>query len=176
MQYFDPWYVKFSFASRIEQLIIEQSQHNPEVKPIGSGELSEALADLNEIKRGVLKGLGDIDLLQICDVIRQFEHDAGYVLLRQTFDRGLARVLSQRHSYMVGAGVDCGDPNAKEQVDEMVRLMFSNPFAQQDARAAQIRPNSQEFLETLRAACKATQKARAASQGGPTVEETKDGA
>jgi hypothetical protein len=139
LQYFDPWYVKFTFASRIEQLIIEQSQHNPEVKPIGSGELSEALADLNEIKRGVLKGLGDTDLLQICDVNRQFRQGAGYVLLGQTFDRCLARVLTQRHDYVVSAGVECGDPNAKEQIDKMVSLMLSNPFAQQNARAAQIR-------------------------------------
>jgi hypothetical protein len=45
--------------------------------------LMEALADLNEIKRGVLKGLGDIELLQICDVQRQFKQRAGYVLLRR---------------------------------------------------------------------------------------------
>jgi hypothetical protein len=106
------------------------------VKPIGSGELSEALADLNEIKRGVLKGLGDIELLQICDVNSQFRQGTGYVLLGQTFDRGLARVLIQRHTYVVGAGVEGDDPNAKERNDDMISLTFSNPFVQQDARAA----------------------------------------
>jgi hypothetical protein len=160
LQYFDPGYVKFVFASRIEQLIIEQSQHNPDVKPIGSGKLSEALADLNEIKRGILKGLGDIELLQICDVQRQFKQCAGYVLLGQTFDRGLARVLTQRHSYHVGAKVVGGDPNQKEQVDKLVSLMFSKPFAQQEARAAQIRPKLLEFRETLIAACKTAHMAR----------------
>jgi hypothetical protein len=59
-----------------------------------------------------------------------------------------------------------GDPNAKERIDEMVSLMFSNPFAQQDARAAQIRPKLLEFLETLTAACEAVQKAREKVQGG----------
>jgi hypothetical protein len=166
LQYFDPWYVKFTFASRIEQLIIEQSQHNPEAKPIGSGELMEALADLNEIKRGVLKGIEDIELLQICDVQRQFKQRAGYVLLGQTFDRGLARVLTQRHQYQVGAGVVVGEPNTEERIAEMVSLMVSNPFKQQEARAAQIRSKLREFLETLIAACEAAQKARAKVQGG----------
>lgn len=160
LQYFDPWYVKFTFSCRIEQLIIEQSQHNPEAMPIGSGELSAALADLNEIKRGVLKGLGDIDLLQICDVSRQFSNPVGFVLLGQTFDKGLAKALNHRHRYIVNSSINYGDPNTNEQIDKTVNLMVSNPFAQQDVRSAQIRPKILEFLDLLSSTCEAVQLAR----------------
>lgn len=154
LRYFDPWYVKFVLSGRIERHIVQQSQHDPEAMPIGSGELMEALANLNDLsKRGILKGLGDIDMLQICDVSRQYQQKKDYVLIGQTLDRGLAEVLSRRHIYSVGAGVEGGDPKRNERIEEMVSLMFSNPFAEQDKRAHSIRLKLVDFLSAVEDAC-----------------------
>lgn len=162
LRYFDPWYVKLVLSGRVEKRIIEQSQHDPQAQPISSGDLPKALAKLNKVnKRGLLIGLGDIDMLQICDVSRQYQHKPGYVLIGQTLDRGLAEVLSQRHVYSVGAGVQGGDPQGSERTKEMVALMFSNPFAEQDERAHRIRPKLAQFLEALAEASHAVQSARA---------------
>lgn len=74
LKYFDPWYVKFVLASRVERAIIQQSQHNPDALPIGGGPVADALAGLNNFnKKGVLLGSGDIDMLQVCDGSRQYQ-------------------------------------------------------------------------------------------------------
>lgn len=154
LRYFDPWYVRFVLSARIEQHIIEQCQgHGP--APIGSGKLSETLADLNTFGRnGLLKGLGDIDLLQICDISRQYQQKLGYVLAGQTLDRDLAETLSQRHAYHVHAGVEGGDPQREERIKEMVGLMFSKPFAEEDARGRRIREQLADFAGQLAQSCK----------------------
>lgn len=154
LSYFDPWYVRFVLSARIEQHIIEQCQgHGP--TPVGSGRLTETLADLNAFGRnGLLKGLGDIDLLQICDISRQHKQPAGYVLAGQTLDRDLAETLSQRHTYHLHAGVDGGDPQRDEQIKELVRLMLSKPFAEEEVRGRQIREQLADFAGQLAQGCK----------------------
>lgn len=154
LRYFDPWYVRFVLSARIEQHIIEQCQgHDP--APIGSGRLSETLADLNTFGRnGLLKGLGDIDLLQICDISRQYKQSAGYVLAGQTLDRDLAETLSQRHVFSVQAGVEGGDPQREERIKEMVGLMFSRPFAEEEVRGKQIREQLTDFARHLADVCR----------------------
>lgn len=154
LRYFDPLYVKFVFSSRIELLIIRQSSQNPEAMPISSGEMMEALANLNEInRRELLTGLGDIDLLQVCDISRQYKQNPKYVLLGQTFDKGLAEVLRHRHVYYESTGVRYGSPKANEEISEMVNLMFSNPFVAQDVRRAAIRPKVLDFFEAFASLC-----------------------
>lgn len=154
LRYFDPWYVRFVLSARIEQHIIEQCRgHGP--VPIGSGRLSETLAELNTFGRnGLLKGLGDIDLLQICDISRQYKQSAGYVLAGQTLDRDLAETLSQRHVFSVQAGVEGGDPQREERIKEMVGLMFSHPFAEEEKRGQRIREQLADFARHLADACK----------------------
>ncbi len=169
LHYFDPWYVRFVLSARIEQHIIEQCQgHGP--APIGSGKLSETLADLNTFGRnGLLKGLGDIDLLQICDISRQYQHKLGYVLAGQTLDRDLAETLNQRHAYHVHAGVEGGDPQREERIKEMVGLMFSKPFAGEEARGRRIREQLADFAGQLAQSCKqaSASNAKTASTGEP---------
>ncbi|MFS2068390.1 hypothetical protein ACEN9D_06505 [Pseudomonas sp. CT11-2] len=156
LKYFSPWYVKFVLASRIERSIIRDSQHNFDARPIGSGALSDALADLNEFNRkGALSGLGDIDMLQICDGSRQYQDKAGYVLVGQTFDRDLNEVLQYRHSYFESRGVEFGTPHAEQQVKNMVDFMFSKPFSEQEQRADWIQPRLKDFVDTIASGCRA---------------------
>jgi hypothetical protein len=154
LRYFEPWYVKYVFMSRIEHKIATQSKQHPEAQPILSGELSAMLAELNKLKRGVLKGIGDIDLLQICDIRRQYSNRAGFVLLGQTRDRILANVLSQRHRYIETRQIVGGSKYMKKQVDAAVKLMFSNPFAEQDNRSKQIAPHADNFLREVYEMCR----------------------
>ncbi len=154
LRYFEPWYVRFVLSARIERHIIEQCQgHGP--APIGSGRLSETLAELNTFGRnGLLKGLGDIDLLQICDINRQYQQKPDYVLAGQTLDRDLAETLSQRHVYHVHAGVEGGDPQREERIKDMVGLMFSRPFAEEEERGKRIRKQLADFAQQLAQSCK----------------------
>lgn len=154
LRYFEPWYVKYVFTSRIEHKIAVQSKHHPEAQPILSGELSTMLAALNELKRGVLKGIGDIDLLQICDIRHQYSNRRGHVLLGQTLDRTLAKVLSQRHRYIEQRQIVGGSKDVNKQIEAALNLMFSNPFAEQDERARQIAPHANNFLKEVYGMCR----------------------
>lgn len=153
LRYFDPWYVKLVFSSRIERKIAEQSTQHPEAQPIRSGALSALLAELNELKHGVLKGIGDIDLIQICDIQRQYVTRSGHVLLGQTRDRTLARVLRHRHAYVEQAKVEYGSKKAKMQIERMMQMLTSRPFVEQDARANRIAPRADNFLRQLHEMC-----------------------
>ncbi|WP_185045803.1 hypothetical protein [Pseudomonas brassicacearum] len=155
LKYFDAWYVKFVLTSRVERAIIQQSQHNPDALPIGSGPMAEALADLNNFNRkGALLGLGDIDMLQVCDGSRQYQQKAGYVLVGQTLDDTLADVLSHRHSYVESMGVEFGTPDTESQIKDMVNFMFSKPFSEHEKRADRIWPKLKDFMEAIATACK----------------------
>lgn len=159
LKYFSPRYVKETFASRIEALIMHHSNDNPKARPISSGEYSRDLADLTTLARGVLKGLGDIDLLQICDGARQYQQRSKAVFLGQAVDETLNRVLVRRQFFIEGRGVQLGTPGAEKRLDEMVRFMFSNPYAEQDARLARINQRIMDFLEVLGTACEVVRNA-----------------
>ena len=163
LRYFDSWYVKFVLSARIEQFIVQQSRHDPKAKPISGGRLMQALADLNEFsKKGLLKGLGDIDLLQHCDVSRQYKENPGCVFLGQTLDKGLDEVLGRRHVFHVSDGGAVGGPEGKDNVRRMVDLMFSNPFAEEDRRGKHIQSLLDAFQGPFVTACQRAQAGKTA--------------
>ena len=156
LRYFSPWYVKEIFRSRIEHKIAEQSKQHPEAQPILSGELSKLFSDLNKLKRGVLKGIGDIDLLQLCDISRQYSARPGFVLLGQTLDTTLAWVLSKRHVYSETRTIIGGSRNMDKQIKDTVSFMCSPQFSEQDERAERINPGARYFLGELFDLCSAS--------------------
>ncbi|PJK32922.1 hypothetical protein CWC48_25845 [Pseudomonas sp. S10E 269] len=159
LQYFSPWYVKFVLSSRVERLIAQQSQQNIEARPIMSGELSESLAAMNDFtKKGVLRGLGDIDMLQLCDINSQYQSKASQVLLGQTFDKGLSKVLHHRTVFFESSYIEYGTAQTEAQIEASVRLMTSNPFKAQDARAEKFSEYLSSFCETLKTTCIEAQK------------------
>ncbi|MFP4893911.1 hypothetical protein [Paraburkholderia sp. EG304] len=154
LRYFDDWYVRFVLAARIEHYIVQQCEDGA-AKRMRGDVLGKTLADLNTFSRnGLLKGLGDIDLLQICDISRQYKEATGYVLVGQTLDKDLALVLSKRHTYHVQAGVMIGEPQQKERIKEMVNLMFSRPFSAEEERGTHIHKRLRDFADALLAVCK----------------------
>lgn len=151
LRYFDTQYVRYVFASRIERLIIAHSHRDPAAASLATGPLSRALAKLNGFKRGNLQGLGDIDILQICDLARQFQIRTGRILLGQTFDRTLWSVLKQTSIFSQRAQLH--DTTDEEAVRKFVDFMFSNPHAEEDKRAHRIEQLQLDFCGSLFDAC-----------------------
>ncbi|RBB94905.1 hypothetical protein C3E97_031760, partial [Pseudomonas sp. MWU12-2115] len=140
----------------------------PSTKPNFRGQLANTLAALNTFRPpGVLPGLGDIALLQICDVSRQYNEAPGYVLLGQTLDLDLESVLSQRHIYHSEKHVIGGEPQYEQRVKEMVTFMFSKPFAKQEERGQRQHTRLMDFADTLAEVCKqAAEAAEDSEEGG----------
>ena len=154
LRYFDSWYVRYVLSSRIERHIVKQCQDSS-TKPIFSRQLANTLVDLSTFsKRGLLQGLGDIDLLQICDVNRQYQEVPVYVLVRQTLDQDLASALSPRHIYHAEKHVFGGKPQYEQRVKEMVTFMFSKPLAKQEERGQRQHTRLMDSADTLAEVCK----------------------
>ncbi|WP_225977981.1 hypothetical protein [Paracidovorax avenae] len=164
LKYLHPWYVQFVLSSRIEKYIIEQSRHQPGIVPIGSGPMSRAMADMNDFsKSGLLQGLGDIDMLQHCDINSQYQQRLPYVKLGQTLDGNLTKVLRFRHSYYESASIVCGHPDQKQQIEEVVSMLAKSPFAELEERGAPVRHAFMEFFAALVALCETAQNVETAT-------------
>jgi hypothetical protein len=154
LRYFNRWYVKLVLSSRIELHIVSQSEGNSPTERFAVGKLTHELANLNEFdKKGLLKGLGDIDMLGHCDISRQFQQKPARVQIGQTLDRGLHNVLLGRDSYCASVKVNTSDPNRDQRIKEAAELMLSNPFVEEDKRAKQIRINVADFSDVLEEIC-----------------------
>jgi hypothetical protein len=161
LKYFSPYYVRKVFRSRIEMHISTQSQGVFGPKPLLSGEATVSLSKLNKIsKLGVLKGLGDIDLLQTCDLSYQYTQSVDYLFLGQTFDGGLAETLHFHGHFMQSRCVVGGESSQSEKADDMVRFMFSNPFAEQEKRLKKMAVVAEDFLEHIWRICDAAASAQ----------------
>ncbi len=166
LQYFDPWYVTYVYRARVEHEIIKQSQHEPHAarlhtfprymfvetggKPRGLTRHSAVLARLVGIDRkGRLSGLGDLELLQLCDIRRQQQQQTKHVMVGETTDEDLADVLFHRHSFHARATIVVGSREMKQQVDDVVNLLTRNPFSEYEARGAPMNQKAQNFREVL---------------------------
>lgn len=155
LNYFLPWYVRFVLTGRVEQYIIDQSKHNPNAMPIGSGELTILFSKLNTFRKNILQGLGDIDIFQICDVSRQYQEKSEFLFIGQSLDKDLIEVLSHRHSLYVSSEIVIGgSPNQDEKISDLVKFMFSNPFEENEIRRHHIQPKFMDFMDFISNICK----------------------
>lgn len=155
LKYFSPHYIRKVFRSRIEMRIANQSEGVFGPTPLVSGKTTVSLSKLNTIsKQGVLKGLGDIDLLQTCDISYQYTQSVDYLLLGQTFDEGLAEALHYHHHFVESRCIVGGESGQSEKTEDLVRFMFSNPFAEQEKRLKKMAVVAQDFLEHVWGICR----------------------
>jgi hypothetical protein len=165
LRYFDPFYIRKVFGSRIEGHIADQSEGVVNYQPIRTGKITAALAKLNTItKKGVLQGLGDIDLLQICDISRQYKQPLDHLLLGQTFDADLAKTLRFHHHLIESMEVVGGAPDVNRQIENMVSFMFSSPFSEHEKRLERIMPLADEFSDHVALLCRNAVKGRKNSE------------
>ena len=101
-----------------------------------------------------LQGLGDIDLLQICDISRQYKQPLDYLLLGQTFDADLAETLRFHHRLTESMGVVGGAPDVNRQIENMVSFMFSSPFFEHKKKRERIMPLADEFADHVALLCR----------------------
>jgi hypothetical protein len=161
LQYFDPWYAGYVYRHRVERRIIEQSTHEPHAARLSTGRHGEIFARLCGIgRRGRFVGLGDLELLQICDILRQQQCQAPKVMFGQTVDRGLTEVLSLRTALRAGATVVGGSRDQQKQIDTLVRTMTTNPVAEYQARGAPMHYKAKEFRTVLFDLVAAVQRGR----------------
>jgi hypothetical protein len=93
LEYFNPWYVRLALVGIVERAILESRLN----KGILRGYLSETknfiTGSIIKVRKNELKGLGDIELFQYCDIRSQFISKSPTTYVGLTFDENLAKVL-----------------------------------------------------------------------------------
>lgn len=158
LSYFDPWYVRRALCCQIEQRIIEQSREELGEEPLGADEYSKTMAELNTIssRQNFLTGLGDLDLLQTCDLRLQHQNPNQRVMLGQTFDQALSNVLRLSSRLVRGTHVEFGHPDTAQQVASMVEMMLrpSQVFQAERSRLDEVAPSADAFLGAALGVCR----------------------
>lgn len=151
LKYFNIFWVKYVFGSHIEDLIIKHSEHRDLEKVITVPEMKNTFMKLNNTKRGALAGLGDIEILQLCDVVHQFKKKYGFTLHGQTFDKKLAEALSYRSKFIIsGPKIEFGYENAEQLLNDSLKMMFSDPFKPQKDRYKKICDCLFNFIDVVK--------------------------
>lgn len=150
LRYFSPGVVHRVFAARTEQEVISQSASVSSVPPITSGEVSRRLAALNglgrDLRKGKIRGLGDLEILQHCTIRQQHAHKSSHVFVGVCSDSGLQSLLDDFSNVVVGKTVTAGvssDIEMREAVELMLGL--SKPFAEEDKRLDTAMPDALSF-------------------------------
>jgi len=89
LRYFNEGYVRWILSSIIEAKIINNRNNDKKVRKDSRHDLIFSLSGLNKMKKGVIEGLGDIDLLSYCDINSQFQNDKSFTCFAITFDEKL---------------------------------------------------------------------------------------
>ena len=79
------------------------------------------------------------------------------VLLGQSVDKNLLRVLHYRRSFHMSATIDMGQPGAAEQAAAALARSLSNPFKGEVLRGDAMRAKALAFRETMFDLCRETQ-------------------
>lgn len=100
LKYFDENIVKYIIASHLEpKIYLDSVQNNSSLKQEIKGFRHESIqktASVTKIKKGMLKGLADIEMLQFCNIGMQFRSNTNYTLFAVTFDEKLLELLQER--------------------------------------------------------------------------------
>jgi hypothetical protein len=95
LKYFNDWYVRLVLTGIVEKAILESRVN----KNILRGYLSERsnfiTGSIIKVRRNELKGLGDIELFQYCDIRSQFIAKSPTTYIGLTFDENLAKLLQK---------------------------------------------------------------------------------
>jgi hypothetical protein len=96
LRYFDLGWVRWVLAALIERLILTNKANDARVRKTFHNEDAGILAALNKLRKGVLQGLGDIELLSLCAIGSQFHQEEEETRTALTFDTKLQQALAMR--------------------------------------------------------------------------------
>jgi len=115
LKYFDLTCVRAILASLIERRILENRQNDAHVRRTFRNKDVGVLGSLNRLKKGVLQGLGDIELLAACSINRQFQQRQDHTCTALSFDETLNRALALHKSRMAThEPIQMGDDSSEE--------------------------------------------------------------
>jgi len=153
LKYFRLGYIHFVLSGRVEKYIIEQSKHNPNAMPIGGGDLPNLFYKINTYKKDLLKGLGDIDIFQICDVSGQCSQNSESYFIGQTLDKDLRKILNIRHVKYSSVEFVVGESSTnKEDIKNLLSVML-DPFEEDKKRSQLIQPKFSDFIKFIEEIC-----------------------
>ncbi len=114
LRYFNEGYVRWILSSIIETRIINNRNNDKKVRKDSRHDLTFSLSGLNKVKKGVIEGLGDIDLLSYCDINSQFQNNKSFTCFAITFDEKLFTSFLYRQSLVathepIVTGIDTED-------------------------------------------------------------------
>ncbi|WP_252179452.1 hypothetical protein [Endozoicomonas sp. 4G] len=96
LKYFDDGYVRWVLSTLIEREIITNKHNDEYVRRNFRHDMIFLIAALNKIKKGIIQGLGDIELLQFCDITGQQYRENNRTCTGITFDENLRNTLAFR--------------------------------------------------------------------------------
>ncbi|KJH70494.1 hypothetical protein [Aliterella atlantica] len=99
LKYFDRSVVNHVIASHLEPKVYSDSALTNLVQQKLKGFRSESIsrtASVSKIVKGQLKGLADIEILQLCNIESQFKYNLDYTFFAVTFDKKLSELLHER--------------------------------------------------------------------------------
>jgi len=100
LRYFNEWYVRIILGGIIEKAILESHANSKVIRQMFRNKDHLISSSLLKIKKDQIKGLGDIDIFQYCDIRSQFRSKMPYTYVGLTFDRNLAETL-RIHSNLI---------------------------------------------------------------------------
>jgi hypothetical protein len=100
LRYFNEWYVRIILGGIIEKAILESHANSKAIRQMFRNKDHLISSSLLKIKKGQIKGLGDIEIFQYCDIRSQFRSKMPYTYVGLTFDRNLAEAL-RIHSNLI---------------------------------------------------------------------------
>ncbi|WP_404789324.1 hypothetical protein [Altericista sp. CCNU0014] len=143
LRYFDRSVIRYIVACHLEDKIYStNTQTNflkSKMKKLRNISIGMT-ASISKARREQLQGLADIEMIQYCNISRQFDHDINHTLYPLTFDKKLAHLLKERTKLSVSveiSGKD-SDENLKEKMAD-----FEKNYKRMDL----INENGKEMFE-----------------------------
>jgi hypothetical protein len=150
LKYFKEWYVRLVLIGIIEKAILESRVN----KNILRGYLRETknfiTGSIVKIRKNELKGLGDIELFQYCDIRSQFISKSPTTYVGLTFDENLAKVLNEFSNLNVRSEEIRGDEDESSMMKKWENYQKElNRLTQVEEAEKVFRNNYVRFLDDL---------------------------
>ena len=128
LKYFNRDLVNHFIASHLEPEIYSHNAQTNLVQQKIKGLRNKSIEktrSVSNIKKGKLKGLADIEIIQYCNIASQFGSNIDYTLFTLTFDEKVSQLLEERTEFSVHS-----EEISREDDKESLKAKFDNFFAQ----------------------------------------------
>ena len=128
LKYFNRDLVNHFIASHLEPEIYSHNAQTNLVQQKIKGLRNKSIEktkSVSNIKKGKLKGLADIEIIQYCNIASQFKSNIDHTLFALTFDEKVSQLLEERTEFSVDS-----EEISREDDKESLKAKFDNFLAQ----------------------------------------------